>query len=86
MDITPQKMIALYVLLFLTLMMTLPWLGLTDFHTKGEPREAIVAQTMLAQDNWVMPHNNGGEIAYKPPFMHWCVAACGALAAASTSC
>lgn len=80
MDITPQKMRYLYVLLFLTVMMTLPWLGLTDFHTKGEPREAIVAQTMLAQDNWVMPHNNGGEIAYKPPFMHWCVAACGALA------
>ena len=48
MDITPQKMRYLYVLLFLTVMMTLPWLGLTDFHTKGEPREAIVAQTMLA--------------------------------------
>lgn len=79
MDITPQKMRYLYVLLFLTVMMTLPWLGLTDFNTKGEPREAIVAQTMLSQDNWVMPHNNGGEIAYKPPFMHWCVAACGAV-------
>ncbi|HBC29394.1 MAG TPA: hypothetical protein DC006_07080 [Prevotellaceae bacterium] len=79
MDITPQKTRYLYVLLFLTVVMTLPWLGLADFNTKGEPREAIVAQTMLAQDNWVMPHNNGGEIAYKPPFMHWCVAACGAL-------
>ena len=79
MEITPQKMRYLYVLLFLTVVMTLPWLGLTDFHTKGEPREAIVAQTMIAQDNWVMPHNNGGEIAYKPPFMHWCVAACGVL-------
>ncbi|MGN1257100.1 MAG: ArnT family glycosyltransferase, partial [Bacteroidaceae bacterium] len=79
MDITPQKMRYLYVLLFLTVVMTLPWLGLSRFHTRGEPREAIVAQTMLAQDNWVMPHNNGGEIAYKPPFMHWCVAACGKL-------
>ena len=79
MEMTPQKMRYLYVLLFLTVVMTLPWLGLTDFNTKGEPREAIVAQTMLSQDNWVMPHNNGGEIAYKPPFMHWCVAACSLL-------
>lgn len=79
MSITPQKMRYLYVLLFLTVMMTLPWLGLTDFNTKGEPREAIVAQTMLSQNNWILPHNNGGEIAYKPPFMHWCMAACGAL-------
>lgn len=79
MELTPQKRRYLYMLLFLTVVMTLPWLGLTDFNTKGEPREAIVAQTMLLQDNWVMPHNNGGEIAYKPPFMHWCVAVCGLL-------
>lgn len=53
----------------------LPWLALTDFYTRGEPREAIVAQTMLAQHNWILPTNNGGEMAYKPPFFHWCVAA-----------
>lgn len=54
---------------------TLPWLGLTDFNTKGEPREAIVSQTMIEQANWILPHNNGGEMAYKPPFFHWCGAA-----------
>lgn len=53
----------------------LPWLALTDFYTRGEPREAIVAQTMLTQHNWILPSNNGGEMAYKPPFFHWCVAA-----------
>jgi hypothetical protein len=30
---------------------------------------------MLQSDNWVLPHNNGGEMAYKPPFFHWCIAA-----------
>ena len=52
----------------------LPFLGLSDFHTKGEPREAIVSYTMLDSDNWVLPTNMGGETAYKPPFFHWCVA------------
>ncbi len=69
-----------WLLLGITALLTLPWLGLSDFHTKGEPREAIVALTMIDQDNWIMPHNNGGEIAYKPPFMHWCVAAVSTIA------
>ena len=51
------------------------YLGLTNFHTKGEPREAIVAVSMLQNDNWILPINNGGDIAYKPPFFHWCIAA-----------
>lgn len=49
--------------------------GLTLFHTKGEPREAIVAYTMLDTNNWILPENIGGEFAYKPPFLHWCIAA-----------
>ena len=47
--------------------------GLTLFHTKGEPREAIVADTMLDTNNWILPENIGGEFAYKPPFLHWCI-------------
>ena len=52
-----------------------PWLGLIDFNTKGEPREAIVAWTMLDSGNWILPQNIGGEFAYKPPMLHWLVAA-----------
>ena len=62
----------LWWLIALLLVATLPWLGLTDFNTKGEPREAIVSQTMIEQGNWILPNNNGGEMAYKPPFYHWC--------------
>lgn len=62
------------ILLFLTVFLLLPFLGLTLFNTKGEPREAIVALSMLNSDNWILPVNNGGEMAYKPPFFHWLIA------------
>lgn len=55
--------------------MLLPFLGLTDFHTKGEPREAVVAYSMIETGNWILPTNAGGDVAYKPPFFHWCIAA-----------
>lgn len=51
-----------------------PFIGLSEYHTKGEPRESIVSYSMLETGNWVLPRNNGGEMAYKPPFFHWCVA------------
>lgn len=53
----------------------LPFLGNTDFTTKGEPREAVVAVSMLNQHNWILPINNGFDIPYKPPFFQWCIAA-----------
>lgn len=65
---------AFFLLLAAVCLATLPFLGLTDFNTKGEPREAVVAYSMLAQNDWILPANNGGEIPYKPPFFHWCVA------------
>lgn len=64
----------LWIILILAIIMFLPFLGLTDFNTKGEPREAVVAFTMLDTGNWVLPINNGGDIPYKPPFFHWCIA------------
>ena len=45
------------------------------FHTKGEPREAVVALSMLERGNWILPVNNGVDIAYKPPLFHWIIAA-----------
>ena len=62
-----------YISIFAILML-IPFLGLTDFNTKGEPREAVVAYTMLEHGNWILPINNGGDIPYKPPFFHWCIA------------
>lgn len=52
----------------------LPFLGETLFNTKGEPREAIVAFSMLEQGNWLLPESCGGDIPYKPPFLAWLIA------------
>ena len=48
----------------------LPWLG-SDFYTKGEPREASVAVSMIESGNWILPKVYANEFAYKPPMVHW---------------
>ena len=58
---------ALWLIIILAIVMMIPFLGLTDFNTKGEPREAVVAYTMLEHGNWILPINNGGDIPYPPP-------------------
>lgn len=52
----------------------LPWLGETLFYSKGEPREAIVAMSMLSSGDWVLPVSCGSDIPYKPPFLAWLIA------------
>ncbi len=52
----------------------LPWGSRTHFNTKGEPREAIVAVSMLESGNWVLPESYGHDIPYKPPMLAWCIA------------
>ena len=51
-------------LITISILTLIPFIGLTDFHTKGEPREAIVAVSMLDSGNWILPENNGGDMAY----------------------
>jgi 4-amino-4-deoxy-L-arabinose transferase-like glycosyltransferase len=41
------------------------------FYTKGEPREAIVVQQMLAEREFILPLRSRGEIPSKPPLFHW---------------
>lgn len=64
--------IVLAVLLIFTFV---PWLGLTLFNTKGEPREALVAVSMLQTGNFILPESYGADIPYKPPFLAWLIAA-----------
>ena len=61
-------------LLIVSILTVLPFIGLTLFYSKGEPREAVVALSMINDGNWILPINNGGDIPYKPPFFHWCIA------------
>ncbi len=46
-------------------------LGRTPFHTKGEPREAVVIADIVQQQRWVLPRRNGVELPAKPPLFHW---------------
>lgn len=57
----------------------LPWGARTNFNTKGEPREAIVAVSMLNTGNWVLPESYGHDIPYKPPMLAWCIASASVL-------
>jgi len=56
-----------------------PFLGENLFSTKGEPREAVVAVSMLNSGNWILPVTFGSEIPYKPPMLAWCIALLGSL-------
>lgn len=62
-------------LLIAVVVMWLPWLGETLFYSKGEPREAIVAVSMLQSGDWILPVSAGSDIPYKPPFLAWLIAA-----------
>lgn len=50
------------------------FIGESLFNTRGEPREALVALSMLKDGNWILPVNSGVDMAYKPPLFHWCIA------------
>ena len=66
---------AFWFIAVLSILVIVPFLGETIFHTKGEPREAIVGMAILQDGNWILPLNYGTDIAYKPPFLYWCIAA-----------
>lgn len=67
-----QKPLLLIVLI--ATLSTLPWIGLGDFYTKGEPREAALAISMIEKGEWIIPSSYADEFAYKPPLSHWLIA------------
>lgn len=70
---------AFWFIALLSVLVILPFLGETIFYSKGEPREAIVAFSMLESGNWILPVNYGTDIAYKPPFFYWAIATVSSL-------
>jgi len=51
--------------------LVLPWLSRREFYSRGEPREAIVAQSMLKSGDWLVGSGYSGAIPSKPPFTQW---------------
>lgn len=70
---SPSRRQALLIVLALSAVLCLPWLQ-RPFHTRGEPREALVAQAMLTTGNWISPPSYDGAVPSKPPFSHWLIA------------
>lgn len=64
----------LLLILLIATLSTLPWIGLGNFYTKGEPREAALAISMIEKGEWIIPSNYADEFAYKPPLTHWLIA------------
>ena len=60
-------------------LMTLPWLGDILYNSKGGPREAIVAVSMLDSGNWILPSSFGHDMPFKPPFLAWMMSLCALL-------
>ena len=52
-----DRKIAFWFIALLSVLVLFPFLGETIFYSKGEPREAIVAYTMLESGNWILPMN-----------------------------
>ena len=71
---------AFWFIALLSVLVIVPFLGETIFYSKGEPREAIVGYAILESGNWILPVNYGVDIAYKPPFLYWMIAAFSAIA------
>ena len=71
-DHSARKNYPLCCIIIAALLLTLPWLD-RPFHTRGEPREALVAQSMLLTNNWISPPAYNGAVPSKPPFNHWLI-------------
>lgn len=69
-----QEKKLLLILMVICVISLISFIGLSLFNTRGEPREAIVSLSMLKYGNWILPINNGIDIAYKPPLLHWFIA------------
>ncbi|MFN4895657.1 MAG: ArnT family glycosyltransferase [Pseudomonadota bacterium] len=68
-----ENMRRFWVIVLLAALLCVPWLA-RPFHTRGEPREALVAQAMLVTGNWISPPAYDGAVPSKPPFSHWLIA------------
>lgn len=65
----------LLVVVWCATLLSLPWVE-RPFHTRGEAREALVAQAMIDTGDWISPSAYDGSVPSKPPFAHWLISLC----------
>lgn len=74
----PRRWVTLLLVASFSALLALPWIE-RPFHTRGEPREALVAQAMLRHSNWISPPAYDASVPSKPPFLHWLIASAASL-------
>jgi 4-amino-4-deoxy-L-arabinose transferase-like glycosyltransferase len=65
--------LSLLFLLVIFFIATVPFQTSIPFFTRGEPREALVAQSMIEQSEYILPRVYNNNVPSKPPFLHWCI-------------
>ena len=60
-------------LIFIYCFSLIIWQPFIPFSTRGEPREALVVQSMIRDSNYILPKVYNNEVPSKPPFLHWCI-------------
>jgi 4-amino-4-deoxy-L-arabinose transferase-like glycosyltransferase len=61
-------------LLFIALILLfIPFLGIKEFYSRGEAREALVAQSMMLSSNYLLPESYNKAVPSKPPLLHWMI-------------
>ena len=71
---TSGKYIPLIAVIVTGLATLLPFLWQTEFFSMDEPREAMVAVSILKDGNIILPFTSGNDLTACPPLYHLCVA------------
>lgn len=61
---------ALWCVVLISILFSFPWLD-RAFYTRGEPREALVAQAMVDTGQWLLPPSYNAEVPARPPLSYW---------------
>ena len=69
-----KSSVRIYLVLLVAFLVTVPGMAGREFSTRGEPREALVAQAMISTGDWILPSGYGGSVPSKPPLTHWIMA------------
>lgn len=63
--------LTVYQLLLCLALTFIPGIGLHDFYTRGEAREALMVADIVKSGEWILPRGYDNTITTKPPLLHW---------------
>lgn len=68
-----------HVLIILLILAYVPFLGLRNFTSHGEPREALLVEDIVSNGHWILASRYGEDLATKPPLFHWLGGVCSSV-------